>query len=74
MKIWHDVPHYSVGGVEVIEIIKTKMPPDISPFEGFLWGNILKYLFRYRLKGDPRGDLLKAQTYLTWLIEATGGE
>lgn len=64
-----DVPHYTVGGLEVIDILKAKMTAE--QFEGFLLGNVFKYLFRYRHKGDRLDDLLKAQTYLGWLIEET---
>lgn len=37
--------------------------------EGFLWGNVVKYLQRYEHKGTPVEDLNKAATYLNLLIE-----
>jgi len=69
MEIKRDVPHYSAGGLEVIAILKAKLSPE--EFRGFLVGNTLKYIFRHEHKGKPKDDLLKAQTYLAWLIEET---
>jgi len=37
-------------------------------FEGFLRGNVLKYVYRYRARHGIE-DLRKAQVYLDWLIE-----
>ena len=37
-------------------------------FAGFLQGNVLKYMLRYKDKNGVE-DLKKAKTYLTWLIE-----
>ena len=36
--------------------------------EGFCLGNIIKYLYRYKLKGNPVQDLMKAREYLERLI------
>jgi hypothetical protein len=36
--------------------------------EGFCWGNVNKYLVRYKHKGTPVQDLKKAQWYLERLI------
>lgn len=36
-------------------------------------GNILKYVARYKYKGTPKEDLLKARRYLDWLIERYDG-
>jgi hypothetical protein len=66
MKIERDVPHYSVGGLETIEIMKAKFTPE--EFRGYLKGNVVKYIFRYRHKDGLR-DLQKATTYLNWLID-----
>lgn len=57
--------HYTKGGVECIEAIKASMSPE--SFEGYLKGNALKYLWRYRLKGKPVEDLEKAKWYLNRL-------
>ncbi len=43
--------HYRVEGIpEAIDIMDHLMTPE--QFEGFLWGNILKYAYRYGRKGD----------------------
>ena len=57
----HRPAHYTAGGIEVIDFINAW---DMS----FLQGNVIKYVTRYQLKGGVE-DLLKAQQYLTWLIE-----
>ena len=36
---------------------------------GYLEGNIVKYVARYKLKGKPLEDLLKARAYLDKLID-----
>jgi len=63
----HSPSHYLYGGLEVIEILRKKMTPEM--FEGYLMGNLLAYIFRYKLKGNPLQDLEKARVYLNWLIE-----
>jgi hypothetical protein len=59
--------HYNTGSIEAIEAIKASMDPVM--FEGYLKGQVLKYLWRYDYKGKPIQDLLKAQWYLTRLID-----
>jgi len=54
--------HYNNGKVECIEAIEASMSPE--EFKGYLKGNALKYLWRYRYKGKPVQDLEKAQWYL----------
>ena len=61
-----DVPHYTSGGIEVIDILKAKLTR--AEYRGFLRGNVVKYILRYDHKGTPGADLRKAQTYLGWLI------
>jgi hypothetical protein len=58
--------HYRTGGIETIEYIKSKQSPEA--FEGYLQGNILKYVSRYRNKGGVE-DLKKAEWYLCRLIK-----
>jgi hypothetical protein len=58
--------HYRQGGIEAIDAIKASMSSE--EFEGYLRGNVSKYLWRYRLKGRPEQDLKKAQWYLNRLI------
>jgi hypothetical protein len=57
--------HYTQGSIETIDIIEDKLSPEM--FEGYLVGNIIKYVTRYRLKGGLE-DLQKAQWYLNRLI------
>ena len=59
--------HYTTGTIECIEAIKASMTSE--EFKGFLKGNVMKYVFRYRLKGKPLQDLQKAQWYMDRLIE-----
>lgn len=58
--------HYKTGGIETIEVIKSKLTDEM--FEGYLVGNILKYVSRYRDKNGIE-DLQKADWYLTRLIK-----
>ena len=36
---------------------------------GYLEGNVVKYVSRWKYKGDPIGDLKKARAYIDKLIE-----
>lgn len=65
-------PHYTSGGMEVIDILKAKLTPE--EFKGFCKGNALKYLFRGELKGKELEDYEKAQWYLNRLIDIVKGE
>ncbi len=58
--------HYTAGGIECIQAIKASMSPE--EYQGYLKGNLQKYVWRYRHKNGVE-DLKKAQVYLTWLIE-----
>lgn len=57
--------HYKKLGVETIEVIRGSMSEE--QYEGFLKGNILKYLARYKNKNGIE-DLRKAEWYLKKLI------
>jgi len=61
-------PHYKTGKLEVIDILEDQLTQE--EFCGYLRGNILKYLFRYKNKGGVT-DLHKAQWYLAKLIGHT---
>lgn len=61
--------HYNQGGIECIEAIKASMTPE--EYDGFLKGQVIKYVWRYRHKGKPVEDLKKARYYLDKLIEKT---
>lgn len=57
--------HYTTGKMEVIDILKDKLSPD--QFQGFLIGNILKYVIRAPHKNGQE-DYKKAKWYLERLI------
>jgi len=60
--------HYTSGDIECIDAIKSSMSHE--EYIGFLKGNCIKYLWRYRLKGKAKEDLNKTNFYLNKLIEA----
>jgi hypothetical protein len=57
--------HYNQGGIECIEAIKAALGVG---FIAYLWGNILKYLWRWPNKNGIE-DLKKARWYLDRLIQ-----
>tara|TARA_R100000664_G_scaffold16630_1_gene25430 strand:+ start:393 stop:692 length:300 start_codon:yes stop_codon:yes gene_type:complete len=63
----HAPAHYLHGRKETIDVITDCMTND--EFHGYLKGNILKYVARYKFKGEPLEDLHKAQWYLNRLIK-----
>lgn len=68
MNLIVDQGHYTSNGIhEPIKIMKDTFTRE--EYRGFLNGNVLKYMLRYKDKNGIE-DLRKAQTYLTWLIEA----
>ena len=58
--------HYNHGGKETIEVLKDFLTED--EFKGFLKGNVLKYMHRYKFKNGME-DLNKASWYLDKLKE-----
>lgn len=58
--------HYTSGSIETIDHIRDMLTAD--GYEGYLAGNVLKYMARYRYKGGAE-DLRKAAWYLARLIE-----
>lgn len=69
------VKHYEIPGteLELVDIIEAKSKVAKDPWEFFLWGSCLQYLWRYDLKSDPVSDLDKALVYLTWLRRVYAG-
>ncbi|CAD0299948.1 hypothetical phage protein [Enterococcus phage vB_EhiS_268] len=59
-------PHYKNQGIEPIDLMRKNFTKE--EFTGFLQGNVLKYMLRYKDKNGLE-DLKKAKTYLTWLID-----
>ena len=60
-------PHYTCNQIQPIQFMQSIMTT--SQFEGFLRGNVLKYVARYEDK-DGLKDLEKAKVYLDWLIDS----
>ena len=58
-------PNHYLGKVEVIDYIEDKLTSE--QFEGYLVGNIIKYLSRYQKKNGLE-DLQKGRWYLNKLI------
>lgn len=64
--------HYTSGEIETIDVIANvcaSMP--LTAYEGYLLGNIFKYLSRYKHKNGLE-DLRKARWYLDRLIAENG--
>jgi len=59
--------HYTMGGIEVLDIMKAKLSQE--KFEGYLEGNVIKYMMRSAYKGKRTQDLAKAHYYLERLIQ-----
>ena len=57
--------HYNSGDVECIDGIEASLSKE--EFEGYLHGNIIKYVWRFKYKGGVK-DLQKAEWYLKKLM------
>ena len=64
--------HYVKGNMECIDFIKA-IVSDLTPYEAYCLGNVVKYLWRFK---DKNGviDLDKAVRYIEFLKEAQGDE
>jgi hypothetical protein len=58
--------HYTAQTVQPIEYMEITMTPE--QFEGYLLGNVIKYISRYRHKNGME-DLRKAKVYIGWLVD-----
>ena len=58
--------HYQSSTIECIDAIEAQLTPE--EFRGFLKGNVLKYMWRERMKGGIE-TLHKAQWYLNEMID-----
>jgi hypothetical protein len=58
--------HYTDGGIECIEAIEAQLSAE--EYEGYLRGNCVKYLWRWKQKGGVQ-DLKKCRWYLDQLIK-----
>lgn len=63
--------HYTAGGIECIDAIKAALH-GLDGYEGFLAGNAIKYLWRWKAKGG-KTDLKKAVFYINRLTTEVGG-
>ena len=63
--------HYTSKGVQPWDAMEAWMPRDA--FIGFLEGNVIKYMARWREKGGAQ-DLAKAAHYLARMREAVERE
>ena len=61
--------HYTRGSSEAIDVIEDAIQDAPTAKEGFLQGQVLKYILRMWLKDNPQQDAEKAQWYLERLIE-----
>ena len=59
--------HYTQGSMETIDMIKESLTEE--EVSGYLKGNILQYVCRYKHKGMPLKDLMKSQWYLEKLVK-----
>lgn len=60
--------HYTVGGIEAIDVIRAKLTP--VEFIGYCKGSILHYLMRSNWKGENARDCKKAEWYAKELAKA----
>jgi len=58
--------HYNAGSVECLDAIRSALTEE--EFKGFCKGNVIKYVWREKLKGGSE-DLQKAMFYLTESIK-----
>lgn len=58
--------HYNSGDIECIDAIEAASTWE--EYQGYLRGNVLKYIWRYRYKDNVK-DLRKAMWYLERLIK-----
>ena len=65
-------PHYLVGGIEAIDVIKSRLTKE--EYIGYLKRFNLKYYLRYTFKDNPQQDLDKSDWYKNKLLEATKDE
>lgn len=59
--------HYISKAIQPWDAMESWM--DATEFQGYLRGNVIKYVARCNEKGSPMQDLQKAQHYLQKLLE-----
>ena len=66
--------HYTSGRVEAIEVIEDAILNAPTNIDGFLQGQVLKYMLRLWHKVDAKEDAEKARWYLNRLIDSVATE
>lgn len=64
--------HYKQGGIECVDAMKASMTPE--QFQGYLKGQVIKYLWRLGLKDAAVQDARKAAWYLDRMISELSDE
>lgn len=59
--------YYNRGGFQPIDFMQHVFTKE--QYEGFVWGNVIKYAFRYGQKGSKKETAIKIQRYAEWLEE-----
>ena len=59
-------PYYMQSAVQPIEYMELTMTSE--QYSGYLLGNVIKYVSRYRHKNGLE-DLRKAEVYMGWLVD-----
>lgn len=67
--------HYANRKFETIDVIEDCIKANkLDGYQGYLLGNIIKYISRANVKGEMLENLKKAQWYLNRLIEVRENE
>lgn len=65
----HPKHYQGIYGLEVFTVMDNFIPKYENSFDGYIAGNILKYVLRAPSKGKMLEDLKKAKEHLDLLIE-----
>ena len=69
----HPKHYQGIKGLEVLTVMENFIPKYEDSFDGYMAGNILKYVLRAPSKGKMLEDLKKAKEHLDLLIERIEG-
>ena len=65
----HPKHYQGIYGLEVFTVMDNFIPKYENSFDGYIAGNVLKYILRAPSKGQMLEDLKKAKEHLDLLIE-----
>ena len=65
--------HYTHGDIECLDAIKAALSSQDNPYQAFLTGQVLKYMWRWPMKNGLE-DCRKAKFYLDRLIAELEGK